>query len=407
MSSSSYKNLKEKIGLNKFSNEKRGPKIESKSKDFNSLKKDVMNNIYNKYGQNSKMNAQYIKLVVENLMFNRNTHLVSKFKDYMLWDYKYEFLKRFYRRVESSERVPMFSTSYKNYLKFFCIPTFRETFSNNLIHNNTEKKAELFYDENYRKKNENESDKKDCGLLEESESDEELDTKSLPEVEKSIFDETMRKKIEKNSLINTSMPLPDSEANLKDDESGLLVARSNDTTLLNIMTGMNPPPSSGKKKKENKRFRNELIKNKIKSKNNTVVNNNNNIYLIDNKDIKDKISLGRNYGNIINNNKSNRLPQRNLVPNPLINIEGKTLDFLLNPQKRNKIKSGFNKSSQKNSNTNINLKSNPKINNNRNNMSTGLFKSRSICNDNCQRKNNLNNLFSYVEINKKKTNYQK
>ena len=106
-------------------------------------------------------------------MFNKNTHLVSTFKDYMIWDYIEEFLKRFYKNEESNERVPKFANFYKNYLKFFCVPTFKDIYCNEMIHNYSEKKAELFYNENYRSKKEKNSFQEDYGLLEESESDEE------------------------------------------------------------------------------------------------------------------------------------------------------------------------------------------------------------------------------------------
>ena len=42
-------------------------------------------------------------------------------------------------------------------------------------------------------------------------------------IEKTIFKETVKKKIEKYSPINTSMILPENEAKLKPDDSGLLI----------------------------------------------------------------------------------------------------------------------------------------------------------------------------------------
>ena len=132
-----------------------------------------MNNIYKTYGPNSKLKYKYLGLIMEILIFNKNSHLVTIFKDYMIWDYVEEFLKRFYNEFESTESVSKFASFYKNYLKFFCVPTFKNNYCNEMIHNYSEKKAELFYNENYRKKKENESEEKDCGLFEDSESDEE------------------------------------------------------------------------------------------------------------------------------------------------------------------------------------------------------------------------------------------
>ena len=165
------------------------------NKDYKELKKIAMNNIYKRYGNKSKLKYKYLGLIMENLIFNKNTHLVSTFKDYMIWDYIEEFLKRFYNEFESCERVPKFATFYKNYLKFFCIPTFKDNYCNEMIHNYSEKKAELFYNANYRKKKQNDSDQKDFGLCEDSESDEESDSKIFKNIEKTIFNQTVKKKL--------------------------------------------------------------------------------------------------------------------------------------------------------------------------------------------------------------------
>ena len=90
-------------------------------------------------------------------------------------------------------------------------------------------------------------------------------------IEKTIFNETVKKKIEKYSPINTSMVLPESEAKLKPDDSGLLITSSNETSLVNIMKGMTPPLIQNdqiqkkRKKKGKKKIRNQKIK-KIKIK---------------------------------------------------------------------------------------------------------------------------------------------
>ena len=83
----------------------------------------------------------------------------------MIWDYIEEFLKRYYKEEESNERVPKFANFYKNYLKFFCVPTFKDIFCNEMIHNYSEKKAELFYNENYRSKKEKNSFQEDMEYL--------------------------------------------------------------------------------------------------------------------------------------------------------------------------------------------------------------------------------------------------
>ena len=57
-------------------------------------------------------------------------------------------------------------------------------------------------------------------------------------IEKTIFNETVKKYIEKYSPINTSMVLPESETKLKSDESGLLTSLDNQSSLMNILKNM-------------------------------------------------------------------------------------------------------------------------------------------------------------------------
>ena len=356
--------------------DKQEPITKIKSKTFKEIKKIAMNRIYKRYGAKAKIKYQYIGFIMENLIFNKNTHLVTTFKDYMIWDYIEEFLKRYYKNKESSERVPKFASFYKNYLKFFCIPTFKDIFCNEMIHNYTEKKAELFYNENYRKKKENNSYQEDCGIYEESESDEESDSKiSNNNIEKTIFNETVKKKIERYSPINTSMALPESDTKLKPDDSGLLITSSNETSLVNIMKGMIPPPPVPKIKKN---------KNSQNIKNNKFINKNNN------NSINNKSNINNANNNHQGENSSSyRLSQRNLMSSTLYKFNSKTLENLLNSQMKNKNSSIGKKNnnifSKEHTNSNNGPpKSQNKVANNINKMKSkiisymGIYKKKSI-----------------------------
>ena len=197
----------------------------------------------NKYANKNNLKYQYIGLVMQNLIFNKSTHLVSVFKDYMITDYIEEFLKRYYKIYESKNKLPQFSLFYKNYLKFFCIPTMKNIFVNNLIHNRCEKKAEFFYNQNYKnKRNDYSSSDQDLGLCEDTDSseEEELTENSEENLKKSIknhnfFSSKIRQKIEKYTPINTSMVLPESGSKLKKDDSGLLQSNSNEESLVKIV----------------------------------------------------------------------------------------------------------------------------------------------------------------------------
>ena len=145
-------------------------KSEKKLSPLIRIENQIYDKLNNKYGNKGSFKYQYLGLIMENFMFNKSTHLVSVFKDYMIVDYVEEFLKRYYLTTESYNRLPKFSLYYKNYLKFFCIPTLINLYSNNLIHNRFEKKAEFFYKENYKNKksNNNNSSEQDLGLCEDS-----------------------------------------------------------------------------------------------------------------------------------------------------------------------------------------------------------------------------------------------
>ena len=49
-----------------------------------------------------------MNLIIEVLVFNKNYHLVTVFKDFMILDYVDEFLKRYYRNSERKDRISRF-----------------------------------------------------------------------------------------------------------------------------------------------------------------------------------------------------------------------------------------------------------------------------------------------------------
>ena len=181
----------------------------------------------------------YNELIMYTLLFNKNTHLVSLFKDYMIYDYAEEFLKRFYSKLETSERLSKFAIFYRNYLSFFCHPCFKNLFFNCLVQKNRERKAELFYKKNFieTKKKDNE----DEGIIEDSEEEEEEEeilNNEQSKIEKTIFNETVKKNIEKYSPINTSIVFSESETKLKSNQSGLLISFENESSLRSILRNM-------------------------------------------------------------------------------------------------------------------------------------------------------------------------
>ena len=213
------------LRYNNIKNEKQNYKSNGERYNFTPLKKIISKSkeyLNNKYGtKQDKLKYNYIGLVMEALIYNKNAHLVALFKDYMIIDYIDEFLKRFYLSQESLERIPKLSKFYINYLKFFCSPTLREIFSNELIHKRLEKKAECFYKKNYKNKKISESSEQDKGDCEDSEISEKSDeaTNSMDDknskIGNTIFNENIRNKIDNYTPVHSSMVLPENGSKLK------------------------------------------------------------------------------------------------------------------------------------------------------------------------------------------------
>jgi hypothetical protein len=182
----------------------------------------------------------YMNLIMEVLVFNKNCHLVTIFKDFMILDYIDEFLKRYYKNEESKDRIPRFANFYKNYLKFFCKPTFSDFECNEIIQEHSEKKAELYYNQNFKNKKDKNNDADDGLFEDESESYTLQISKS--KIEKTIFNQTIKKQIDETSL-KTIQVEDNSQGTINlqpndfiPNQSYLFTKYSNDTSLLNIIT---------------------------------------------------------------------------------------------------------------------------------------------------------------------------
>ena len=141
-------------------------KIESKMKktEFNSKFKEAKESYYliqyKKYFQKKlviKYNIlpkEYTLMQLENFIRAKYCHSLAKFKEDLLFNYKQEFLKRFYKKKESQNKIPLFSQFYKAYLQFFCSPILSELNLNELIEEMVERKAKVFYQNNYNEEEE-------------------------------------------------------------------------------------------------------------------------------------------------------------------------------------------------------------------------------------------------------------
>ena len=167
----------------------------------------------------------------------------------MLSDYIDEFLRRIYKPKECRERLPKFAKYYKNYLQFFCKPIFRDFRINKIIDRNGEKKAEVYYKNNYQG-GKSQDDEENKGFAKSNSSDENCEENQNkknkhnienPSALAQLFDESIKEKIENVTIMTTINSSINNTINLKLDNEKIEVFsenkcdKSNDTTLHDIM----------------------------------------------------------------------------------------------------------------------------------------------------------------------------
>ena len=74
-------------------------------------------------------------------MYNENRHIVSVFKDYLIFDDFSEYLKRFYKDSEAVERLPRVFEFYEKYSKVF--PNYVVLAESKYMFKNIERKQKL------------------------------------------------------------------------------------------------------------------------------------------------------------------------------------------------------------------------------------------------------------------------
>ena len=123
-------------------------KIDTKKEAFKLVHDPVklLSLLYLKYGD---IEEEYNLSWANQLIYNTSSHYNALFKEFQLNISKDEYLKRFYKKFETTERIPMLSDYYKNYHLFFCKPVLRNFATYALLHTHEELKAEIFYKKNY------------------------------------------------------------------------------------------------------------------------------------------------------------------------------------------------------------------------------------------------------------------
>ena len=133
--------------------------------------------LYLKYGK--RTTQHYQRNIINHIILKKYCHIVACIKDSMINDFVDEFLFKYYNKKENRYKLKKYFNYYKNYLKFFCRPTFREFPINKIIQSYGEKKAEIYYQKNYGNDDKNEKENK----------------KKFTKELKTIFSDTVNEKI--------------------------------------------------------------------------------------------------------------------------------------------------------------------------------------------------------------------
>ena len=285
---------------NKEESSKKKPKHSKLEKSI--IKLNYLSNlkIRKKYNCTKKT---YEKCIITFLLNNANCHLVSIFKEQMLTDFIDEFLRRKYSKQEGFERIPKFAVYYKNYLQFFCKPTFTDFVINEIINDYGEKKAELYYKNNYQ--GGKSKDIEDLGF-EESNSDDDSENNKFKVGENGeIFDESIKDNIDNVTIMTTINNSKNNTINLNLNNEKIEVFsenkcdKSNDTTLHELMDIV-------KKGKKSVYIIKDKIKEKAKEKNNETSDNYSNNLNSNNENINSNNTNSNKYSNNFNKNKEFR-----------------------------------------------------------------------------------------------------
>ena len=95
----------------------------------------IRNNLEQKYLTSKEY---YNTKIVNDIIYNENSNVVSRFKDFLIYDDVSEFLKRWYKKNECLTRLPKVIAFYETYSKVF--PNYVNLPENKFMFKNIERK---------------------------------------------------------------------------------------------------------------------------------------------------------------------------------------------------------------------------------------------------------------------------
>ena len=133
------------------------PKLKKSPKEaiFNVLRQMSYTKLFKKY---SSGDFSFNKICINNLVFNENSLVVARFKDFLIYDDNTEFIRRFYSNKDCKQRLTKILNFYEKYSKIF--PNYLVLKENKYLYRNIRKKQKMIDAFNEIKKEEKENRKK-------------------------------------------------------------------------------------------------------------------------------------------------------------------------------------------------------------------------------------------------------
>ena len=151
--------------------------------------------LFSKYGD---IEEDLYLLYANQLIYNLPTKFNCIFKENKYTNLTKDFLKRQYKLKESTSRIPRLSDYYKNYHLFFCRPIIRNYKLSKIVCNYQDKKAEIFYKNNYQDTKDNNSIEKEENFNMKKTSSFSLSSLDNITNNKIIFDKQTKKMLDKS-----------------------------------------------------------------------------------------------------------------------------------------------------------------------------------------------------------------
>ena len=237
------------------------------------INKYINSQLKSKYKTNENIHNV---VCIENIIFNEKCHLVALFKDFLIYDDDYEFLKRFYNLKESNKKLNLYFSYYEQYSISY--PNYTILPESKYIYKNIHKKQRMLEKQQSMEKDESERKK----------STKENKVNNIDNNNnKDIFNSNIYYSILKGSENDCNSIFGLSKRDNKEDDDNISISLIND--IINNI--------------DNSEKENEQIKNNIKKKYENLIKKNN-IINIQIRNYKFKVKYYTNTNSTTKNNTS-------------------------------------------------------------------------------------------------------